>query len=844
MAEIPSAVGLLRRFRRLPIRTQLLWLIGVVLAPAFGAFFAEMADERRSIRVATYMQAQSQANAIATSLSHFFSVNETVLRRLAMRPKVRALNARDCDPILKDYVSLHTEFVNMAVRDLDGKNDCSYQSFVIPQSSFLKFPWFRQAQHSDEFRVGEVYNGPLNGAALSVMSYPVHDDAGKQTGMVLLPIDLQRLNRQVFGGMLPNMVVMVVDGNNRVALRSTDADKWLGKTVPERTVANDSGQPAGLWQATDPSGVRWLFVVAEVPKTNWTVRVGLHANVVLADSEAAFTRGLLLRVGILWLAWMLCWWIARGIARPIDSLVATVDKLVEGNTGVRAPQVYGPAQIEGLMRTFNVMLDTRDSSEARLREGETNLSITLNSIGDAVIATDSLGCITRMNPVAERLTGWPLAHATGLPLTDVFRIINSDTRLPALNPVQLVMSHGEVVGLANHTALLARDGQEYQISDSAAPIRNDEGQIVGVVLVFSDVTEKYVVQEALIQAERNYRILFEQSADAILVAGHDGRIVRANLSASQLFGYSAAELVGMPTAALVQSDEKPKMAQSFRKVAAGERVSAERHYRRKDGSDFYGELRATQLTKGLVVGIIRDISARKEAEQVREALLQEKTALLNEVHHRVKNNLQVITSLLRLESRRSPHEATKAVLTDMQERIRSMALLHEFIYRAGNFAAIDLGSYIRQIATQSFQSLRESSEHVQLRLELGSVQVGLDQATPCGLLVSELISNTLKHAFPNERKGEVCIVLEPVGEAGQQPAQWCLRVSDNGVGLPADFETRRHNSLGLQLVDSLALQLGATMTVGPDAVFALTFTVLPPHIVVPPEYVPPMNLPG
>ncbi|MGS0757772.1 PAS domain-containing protein, partial [Roseateles sp. GG27B] len=121
----------------------------------------------------------------------------------------------------------------------------------------------------------------------------------------------------------------------------------------------------------------------------------------------------------------------------------------------------------------------------------------LQSIGDAVIATDAQGLITRMNPTAERLTGWTLAEARGVALPEVFNIVNAETRLPAINPVQRVMTHGEVVGLANHTALLARDGREYQIADSAAPIRDPAGQIVGVVLVFSDVTESYRVREAL-----------------------------------------------------------------------------------------------------------------------------------------------------------------------------------------------------------------------------------------------------------------------------------------------------------------------------------------------------------
>lgn len=139
----------------------------------------------------------------------------------------------------------------------------------------------------------------------------------------------------------------------------------------------------------------------------------------------------------------------------------------------------------------------RKSAEQQLRLSEENLAITLQSIGDAVIATDAQGRITRMNPTAERLTGWVLEDASGRPLPEVFHIVNAQTRIASINPVQLVMDRGEVVGLANHTALIARDGLEHQISDSAAPIRDSLGRIVGVVLVFSDVTEDYRVQAAL-----------------------------------------------------------------------------------------------------------------------------------------------------------------------------------------------------------------------------------------------------------------------------------------------------------------------------------------------------------
>jgi two-component sensor histidine kinase len=159
----------------------------------------------------------------------------------------------------------------------------------------------------------------------------------------------------------------------------------------------------------------------------------------------------------------------------------------------------------------------------------------------------------------------------------------------------------------------------------------------------------------------------------------------------------------------------------------------------------------------------------------------------------------------------------------MQGRIHAMALLHESLYRSGTFASVDLSAYVKQLATQAFRAQSGQNGVVRLALELTAVNVGMDQATPCGLLVNELISNCLKHGFPDGRAGEVVVGLQPTGSAGL----WRLSVRDTGVGLPADFESRRTQSLGLQLVSDLARQLGGTLEIGSGsgAVFTVVFPV-------------------
>lgn len=222
-----------------------------------------------------------------------------------------------------------------------------------------------------------------------------------------------------------------------------------------------------------------------------------------------------------------------------------------------------------------------------------------------------------------------------------------------------------------------------------------------------------------------------------------------------------------------------------------------------------------------LIGVSQDITKRKAADAAMLSSLREKEALLKEVHHRVKNNLQVIASLLRLEARRIGDPATREVLDDMTNRIHSMALLHETLYRSGNLAEVALDAYLQQVAAHVLRSSVASPRAVELQVDLSPVHVTIDQAIPCGLIVNELAANSLKHGFPDGRGGVVRLEIHTLANTQQIR----LRVSDTGVGLPADFEEKRARSLGLQLVSDLARQLQGRLVIGsgPAAVFEVTF---------------------
>ncbi|MDO8313510.1 MAG: PAS domain S-box protein, partial [Sideroxyarcus sp.] len=259
----------------------------------------------------------------------------------------------------------------------------------------------------------------------------------------------------------------------------------------------------------------------------------------------------------------------------------------------------------------------RKQAAAALKQSEENLAITLHSIGDAVIATDAAGRITRMNPTAERLCGWLLADAIDRPLTDVFRIVNFTTREPVADPVQLVTTHGQVVALANHTLLLAKDGQEYQITDSAAPMRNAAGEITGVVLVFSDVTEKYRTQEIILQERDFTHEALDSLPGLFYLIDQQGRFLRWNKNFETISGYGDGEISTMSSLDFFGEADKGHIASAIQQVyERGEaRVEAEFLAKNQTRTPFlFTGKRCLLNQKPCLMGMGIDITERKQTE--------------------------------------------------------------------------------------------------------------------------------------------------------------------------------------------------------------------------------------
>jgi PAS domain S-box-containing protein len=402
--------------------------------------------------------------------------------------------------------------------------------------------------------IGRPVIGKQLKSPIFVMAVPVRDNGGNVIGALMGVTDLGRRN------FLDNLSqsrygktggFLLITPQYRQIITATD-NKRIMEVLPaagvnryvDRNIAGYEGHAV----LVNALGEEQLASVKQIPAAGWYVLLGTPTTEAFEPIRTLQRHMLLAAIVLTLLAGGMIWWLTSRLLRsqlsPMITAAEMVNALAAENRTPQLLPVIRQDEIGQLVGGFNRLLLTLGQRENALKEKEDNLKISLHSIGDAVIATDVAGRVTRMNPTAERLCGWPLADAAGRPLAEVFRIINADTRQVVADPVHMVMASGQVVGLANHTLLLARDGQEYQIADSAAPIRNAADEIVGVVLVFSDVTEKYRAEQNLRESEKRYRLLVENLSSGVVVHAPDTAILFSNPMASTLLGLSEDQMRG------------------------------------------------------------------------------------------------------------------------------------------------------------------------------------------------------------------------------------------------------------------------------------------------------------
>lgn len=342
----------------------------------------------------------------------------------------------------------------------------------------------------------------------------------------------------------------------------------------------------------------------------------------------------------------------------------------------------------------------------------------------------------------------------------------------------------------------------------AALLERVATQISGAVANSILFKQREDAEAALIKSEAEHRALLENSPDLILRFDTEMRYIYANPAIEELTGFPPSAFIGKPHQEMGLPEKEVEHWQTHlaKAIRTGKSAIFNTEFTTDSGvrhfeSNVVPEFNAAGEVQSVLV-LARDVTARLEAEGQIKASLAEKELLLREINHRVKNNMQIVSSLLYLQSREVQDSEAIEVFEASQNRIKAMALVHEKLYRSADLAKIDFGDYIQSLTTDLYSSLGMGASGIGLTVDVDGVHLGIDAAIPCGLIVNELVSNSLKHAFPGQAEGDINIRLRTEGE------QHIMVVKDNGIGFPPGMDVSQVKSLGLTIVKALATQLG------------------------------------
>lgn len=404
---------------RLSIRVQLLVLVLAVVLPAAGVFTYYVADESEEASEAAYAKVKILADNTQSNLDQLLREYEAVLSRIAQRPRVRALDTGNFDPVVGEFMHMHPEFDNLGVRDLHANNIYSSRPNSSSPQAAREFPWFQEGIRSGKFAAGNAFLGHLAGRWVSVLTFPVRDDEGKVSGLLNMSLDLLKLNERVFQRSPANAVQMVLDGDDKILLRSIDPAQWIGKPLPGPQADAVRGRSAGFFSMRDVDGVPRLYAVETVPGTAWRVFVGLPEDEVFADYRVRLSRAKLIGAGVLALLLALAWRIGAAIAAPIRELAGTAARITGGDTAARV-RVAGPAEIEYVAQEFNHMLDVQQRQREERAALVGHFERLVRLARDIFLLLDSSGNIVEANDAAVAAYGCSADALRGMNIRDLW----------------------------------------------------------------------------------------------------------------------------------------------------------------------------------------------------------------------------------------------------------------------------------------------------------------------------------------------------------------------------------------------------------------------------------------
>ncbi|MBE9229419.1 PAS domain S-box protein [Phormidium sp. LEGE 05292] len=443
-------------------------------------------------------------------------------------------------------------------------------------------------------------------------------------------------------------------------------------------------------------------------------------------------------------------------------------------------------------------ISTHKLTEEALRSREEQYSRIMETSVEGIWEIDPQENTTFVNNKIATMLGYTVEEMMG---KSFLQFIAQESKVIAKERIKLCFQH---IREQQDFKFQRKDGSDLWAIVSCSPIHKQTGEYIGTLIMVTDITKRKTTEKALWQSEATNRAIIDGIPDLLLRVKRDGSCLNFIPPKDS----SAKNYVPLAThlSELLKPDILQKQLEYIEKALTTKEIQIYEHQLVKYDKIAYEEIRISPCGKDEVLIIVRDVTQRKEAEQKIHLALEEKEILLKEIHHRVKNNLHVIASLLHLQAHSINDPNLLEIFNDSQNRIYTMALIHEQLYQSEDLGKVNLDKYIQQLIGNLCTSLNSSSKSIKLIVEAEALSFNLETAIPCGLIINELITNAYKHAFTNGQCGDVKVQLFQ-----SENQQLNLIVADNGIGIPATVDWQNPISLGLKLVKILAKQLKANL---------------------------------
>ena len=458
-----------------------------------------------------------------------------------------------------------------------------------------------------------------------------------------------------------------------------------------------------------------------------------------------------------------------------------------------------------------VLTEERISAERSVEKSKESYRIITEQTGQIIYDYQVASGAIRWSGALEVVTQYTPQEFTNVGAVEwVMKIHPEDRPRIERTLIDCMRTHREFNG---EYRFQRKDGSYIFILDRGAFLyrRHTDTEAYRMLGTMSDVTPVHQTLSKLSESEERFRILIENSADGIILMDKHSRVMFVSPSVTSILGYQPEELMNSSILSLLHGSEARKYAFTFGRLMleAERREQLLGRFRHKNGEWVTIEGTVTNLlgnsSVNALVANFRNVTDRISSDERLRRSLQEKEILLKEVHHRVKNNMQVISSLLNLQSASQKDERTLSMFRESQNRVKSMALVHEILYQSQDIASVNFSLYVKQMTASLQRSFGARARDVTVKVKIPNIVLDIDEAIPCGLIVNELVSNSIKYAFTKRPDGQIVIELK------KKKHSLVLIVRDNGVGLPAKAEQSR--SLGLTLVRALSEQLKGELTV-------------------------------